>query len=122
MAILVVDSEPLMHRYVRLVLGKHGFQTLEAPDGPTALKEVRSKPDQISLLMIHIDAMGSSGGIQLARSVRAEYPHIPVLFTSALNHSLEGLQLVVPGCRFLQKPFSPTALRSAIRELLGGTG
>jgi DNA-binding response OmpR family regulator len=120
MAILVVDNEPQILRYVRLILEKHGFQTLEAKDGPTALKEVRSKPDQISLLVAHIDALGMSGGIQLARSVRAEYPQIPVLFTSALDHAKEELQRSVPGCRFLQKPFASAGLLSAIRELLDG--
>ena len=122
MAILVVDREPLLRRYVRAILETHGFQALEAPDAPTALKEVRSKPDQISLLVTHIDALNGSPGIQLARSVRAEYPHIPVLFTSVLDHSLDELQRVVPSCRFLPKPFPAGALISTVRELLAGTG
>jgi DNA-binding response OmpR family regulator len=122
MAILVVDSAAQVRGCVRAILEKHGYQSREAPDGPTALKEVRSKPDQISLIVTHIDARNGSPGIQLAQSVRAEYPHMPVLFTSALDHSLEGLQLVVPGCRFLLKPFTAPALLSAIRELLAGTG
>ena len=100
-------------------MGKHGFQTLEAPDAPTALKEVRDKPDQISLLMAHIDALSRSGGIPLALRVRAEYPHMPVLFT--LDHSLQELLRVVPGSHLLLKPFR-ICLLSAVRELVAGTG
>ena len=101
MAILVLDREPLLRRYVRAILETHGFQALEAPDGRTALKEVRSKPDQISLLVTHIGALNGSPGIQLARSVRAEYPHIPVLWATPWK-SCRGLCRVAA---FLQQPF-----------------
>ena len=91
MAILVVDREPLLRRCVRAILETHGFQALEAPDGRTALKEVRSKPDQISLLIAHIDAWRLTSALEttpwnscrLCRVAASSKSHSPQVACSA---------------------------------------
>ena len=65
--------------------------------------------------------MPGMSGTQLAESFRSRDPHLRVLFVSGytpdavLRHGVTEGELA-----FLQKPFSPAALASRVREVLDG--
>ena len=47
--VLVVDDEPPIRKLLRMGLNAHGYQTLEAPNGKTALEMLKHKPDLVIL-------------------------------------------------------------------------
>ena len=65
--------------------------------------------------------MPKMNGVELARSLRAEFPHIKVLLISGHAKDRKGVveeSLRCTFCSFLQKPFTPHILVTRIRELL----
>ena len=116
--LLVVDDDAQMRRLVRTILFRHGFQTLEAHDGPMALGLVRQHGGDIAALLTDIHLPGMSG-IELALAVRVELPRVPVLFLCTLAvPSIEELEQAVPGCCFVPKPFRQAVLVETVKQFI----
>jgi CheY-like chemotaxis protein len=63
--------------------------------------------------------MPHMSGKELSDRMRALYPHIRILFTSAYTENASIQQGVLDkDVAFLQKPFTPSALAHKVRELL----
>lgn len=116
--VLVVDDEESIRMLVTETLAGLGYKTLEAADGPAALKMLT--PDRhIDLLVTDVGLPGMNGR-QLADAVRVSRPQLKVLFitgyaeNAVLNHGhLE------PGMHVITKPFAMEAFASRVRALLG---
>jgi CheY-like chemotaxis protein len=72
----------------------------------------------ISLVFTDVRMPGSMDGCGLAQRIRADWPAIPVILTSAFSESLLSARsvnqdFVVP------KPYRPQAVLAAIKALLG---
>ena len=115
--ILIVDDEPQIRRLIGLLLSEQGLTVLEASDGVSALRTVREASGKISLLLtdVHMDKMD---GIQLAREVNHTFPSIPIICMSAIPADMLGRELT--DIAFIQKPFSPAVLTTAIHRALAG--
>ncbi len=116
--ILVVDDEPLVRMVAVEILEELGYHVLEAGDGPTALKIMKSG-QPIDLLVTDVGLPGGMNGRQLADAVRAEKPDFKVLFVTGyaenavLNHGhLEH------GMHVMTKPFLSDAFARRVKELL----
>jgi two-component system cell cycle sensor histidine kinase/response regulator CckA len=48
----------------------------------------------------------------------ARFPNLPVIFTSGYSESAASSRIQLRSSRYLQKPYSPTALARAVREIL----
>jgi FixJ family two-component response regulator len=60
-------------------------------------------------------------GPKLANRILAEHPEMKVIFMSGYtDDAVVENGFIHPGSVFLQKPFSPAALKAKIRELLDG--
>ena len=111
---LVVDDNGSVRAYVKGGLESEGFRTLEADDGELGLELVRKFGSDIDLVISDIQ-MPKLDGIQLANSVRAEFPKIPIILISSYTDvALENQ----PGVEFIQKPFSSDVLAAKVRQLL----
>jgi PAS domain S-box-containing protein len=117
--VLLVEDEELVRNLVRYILQQEGYTVLEAADGLKALQLCERHAGPIDLLVADV-LMPQMGGQELAQRLRATRPQLPVLFLSGytgvagVNHGFrEG-----DGGNFLQKPFTPRALVSKVRELL----
>jgi two-component SAPR family response regulator len=53
-----------------------------------------------------------------AAALLGRLPNLPVLFTSGYSESAGASRIELPPSRYLQKPYSPTALGRAVREIL----
>ena len=115
--ILIVDDEPRIRILLKRLLLREGFDILETQDGPSAIAVTRAFCGNIAILVTDIEMHGMSG-IDLARTVTAEFPNIPVLFISAAAISEEDLRGVAPRCALLGKPFAPSDFIQALRNLL----
>ena len=116
--VLVIDDEPLVRMLVTDVLRELGYAVIEAIDGPTGLKMLRS-PARIDLLITDIGLPGGMDGGQVAEVARELRPAIKVLFITGfaekavLSHGhIEG------GMSVLTKPFAMEALASRVKGLL----
>ncbi len=111
--VLVVDDEPHVRSFVRIVLSRQGYEVLEAEDGVEALEVVEQHADEIEFLVTDVK-MPRMDGITLGERIGAGYPAIPVLYMSAY---IPSAPKGVPSRRFLTKPFRPDALVNCIRSL-----
>lgn len=78
--VLVVEDEAIVQMLVVDALNDMGFQTLEAYDGPSALKIVESGR-KIDLMVSDVGLPGMDGR-QLADEVRRHLPELPILFAT----------------------------------------
>jgi CheY-like chemotaxis protein len=125
--ILVVDDEPDVQNYLKMILTDAGFQVVCASDGQAALEIIRKdKPDFISLDLV----MPRKSGHKLLYELRRdeELSRIPVLIVTAhakdelgkkdLDDILENKMISGPGT-YLEKPVNPNSYVRAIQRALG---
>jgi CheY-like chemotaxis protein len=110
--LLVVDDERSILKVVALMLrSEHSVITAES--GIEALAIFESYPNQIDLIVTDVMMPGMSGLELVARLEALHSRRFPVLFiTGASEYPIDV------GRALLRKPFSPTALKDAIRQLL----
>jgi CheY-like chemotaxis protein len=102
------------------VLGDLGYTALEAPDGPSGLGLLQSRP--VDLLIIDVGLPGLNGR-QLANHARERRPDRKVLFiTGYAENAMLANSFLEPGMATLTKLFAVEALTRKIRELLGRDG
>ncbi len=116
--ILLVEDESGVRGLIREILQTQGYRVLEAAHGNEAL-EIFQLPNQHIDLVITDMVMPQMGGRELVERISEIEPGIKVLLISGYSDDAflhQGpLKLDPP---FLQKPFSPSALASRVRELL----
>jgi CheY-like chemotaxis protein len=125
--ILVVDDEPNVRQYLRIILEDAGFTVVTAADGEEALNIIKQKrPDFISLDLV----MPRKSGHKLIYELRKDpaLSRIPILILTAhakdelgqkdLEDLLENRVMSGPGT-YLEKPVSPDAYLRAIQRALG---
>jgi CheY-like chemotaxis protein len=113
--ILVVDDEFGVRDLVRNVLQRAGLTVLLAEDGQAAVEIFKRASADVRLVLLDLTMPGLDGRESLSamRQVRDDVPAIlmsgytPADIVSASSHG------------FLQKPFTPNALRAAVRKALG---
>lgn len=113
---LLVDDEQLVRDYVSTVLRQEGFKVLEAADGTDALSIVQGMRGTVDVLVTDV-RMPRMTGIELVRSVKTDFPALPVIYISA-EAFCDGLHDPCGHVLFLQKPFGPQAIRDAVRTVM----
>ena len=118
--ILVVEDEEGVRSLVHLALSSGGYHVLETKDAESALALCARHAGPIHLLVTDV-VMPQMSGPEVAAKVAVLCPGIKILYMSGytddaiVHHGV--LSSKVP---FIQKPFSPVALRKKVREVLGG--
>jgi len=116
--VLVVDDEPAIRLVCRLNLRTAGFETIEAPDGETALDLARSeRPDLILLDIMLPKADGFTVAEELVAS--AETREIPIVFITARSDVKDQQRgYDAGGVAFVTKPFDPALLPETVRTTI----
>jgi CheY-like chemotaxis protein len=113
--VLIVEDEPLQRLFVSDFLCDAGIDVVEAGDAPAALELLEARED-VHLLFTDIQMPGAYDGLELARRVRARWPHIHLMLTSG-GRTPQGTEF--PGkSRFIPKPFSPGEFFRHFHELI----
>ena len=100
--ILVVDDDDDVRRTIVHSLGVLAYDTVEAPDGATALSLVREHhPDLVILDYL----MPGMNGLELAEEIRKIEPEVPVIFASGYAEVAELRLQARRGLPVLHKPF-----------------
>jgi signal transduction histidine kinase/ActR/RegA family two-component response regulator len=117
--LLLVEDESAVRAVSARLLRNHGYTVCEAVDGADAMRQMEGdKLDAVSLLVTDV-VMPHMGGPELARSLRARRPTLPVLLVSGYSETGIPQDLIqTPGTIFVEKPFTTEALLGAVRRLL----
>jgi PAS domain S-box-containing protein len=119
-AVLVVDDVAAIRALIVEVLAHAGYLTIEAEDGPSALRILQSGA-KIDLLVTDVGLPGGINGRQVADAGRALRPELKVLFiTGYAESAIVGNGALEPWMQLLTKPFMMNALAARVREMLQG--
>jgi CheY-like chemotaxis protein len=115
--VLVVDDEPAVRMLIAEVLEEFGYAWIEAVDGPSGMKALRSSA-HIDLLITDVGLPGGMNGRQLADAARFMRPGLKILFITgyAENAVVRAGHLGV-GMQVLTKPFSMETLAQRINSI-----
>ncbi|WP_204493243.1 hybrid sensor histidine kinase/response regulator [Archangium primigenium] len=118
--VLVVDDEAAIRMLVTDVLEELGYRAIEAADGASGLKVLRSEA-RIDLLVTDVGLPGGMNGRQMADAGRVHRPGLKVLFiTGYAEAAVVGHGHLEPGMHVMTKPFPMEALATRIRTLISG--
>jgi CheY-like chemotaxis protein len=116
--ILIVEDEVFIRQNAEWLIEDLGHDVLLADDMEKALFHL-SDARRIDALFVDIRLGGAaSGGYEVADKAVEQYPQLRVLYTSGSPLTSDMTSCFVPSGRFLNKPYSPVQLETAIGELL----
>jgi two-component system KDP operon response regulator KdpE len=113
--ILIVEDEPQMLRFLRALLGSHGYSLLEAETGREALAlAVSHRPDLIVLDL----GLPDVEGLDVVAKVRG-WTQTPIIVVSARGQETDKVRALDLGADdYLTKPFGSHELLARIRVAL----
>ena len=111
--VLVVEDEPLVRERIADELRTYGWHVLEAASGEDAL--ALTADNQIDVVFTDILLPGHMSGWEIAESLRARVPTLPILYTS--GHGCDPARQVA-GSLFIRKPYQPGFIIEACYNLM----
>jgi PAS domain S-box-containing protein len=119
--VLVVDDEDLVRDLVLEVLEDLGYASLQAADGASGLKILKSNA-RIDLLVTDVGLPGGMNGRQLADAALLLRADLKVLFiTGYAENAVINHGHLEPGMQIMTKPFPMDALGIKIRAMIEGS-
>jgi two-component system cell cycle sensor histidine kinase/response regulator CckA len=110
MLALVVDDDPKIRAYIKAILRRESFETLEAEGGNPALEIVERVRGRIDLVVTDLQ-MPNGDGLSFATAVRETFPSIPIILSSGRTKPDTVFE-------FVEKPFAAETLAQVIRKLV----
>src|ERR1700687_4667347 len=117
--VLVVEAEPVVRGVILEMLGEQGYRTLEALDGPSGLRILRTG-ERIDLLVTDVGLPGMNGR-QLADQARGNPAGLKILFITGYAESVaisDGF--LESGMEMITKPFDLDNLSQRVRAMISG--
>jgi len=110
--ILVIEDEPQMQRFLRIVLQGQGYSFIEAPTGQEGLVQAATRSPDIILLDLGLPDID---GLEVTRRLR-EWSDIPIIVLSAREQEKDKIKALDAGADdYLTKPFGAGELLARIR-------
>jgi PAS domain S-box-containing protein len=114
--VLLVDDEDGVRMPASTHLRELGYRVLEAEDGPTALRLLKSI-SRLDLLVTDVGLPNGMNGRQVAEAVRQQLQGLPVLFITGY-----AATKLPPGTEVIRKPFDLDTFARRIQSLLSPPG
>jgi two-component system alkaline phosphatase synthesis response regulator PhoP len=117
--ILIAEDDAPIRELVVHHLKREGFTTIEAADGPAALRYARESAD---LVVLDIGLPGLDG-LEITRSLKREGRATPVIMLTARGDEIDkivGLELGADD--YISKPFSAREVVARVRAVLRRSG
>jgi two-component system, cell cycle sensor histidine kinase and response regulator CckA len=115
--ILFVDDEDLLRRAVSELLHRKGLSVLQACDGSSALELIRTRKDDIDMLLLDTTLPGAHSR-EVYEEARRLRPDLPVIITSAKSKGVAEASLATEVEHFIRKPFSISLLTEKVWKIL----
>ena len=114
--ILVVDDEKLIRWSLSERLKAEGYEVLDAPDGVTAERILRSADLDLALLDLRLP---DTDGITLLKKAHAAIPDLPVIVITAYSSVDGAVEAMKTGAvDYVTKPFNMDELTMTIRRAI----
>jgi signal transduction histidine kinase/CheY-like chemotaxis protein len=114
--LLVVDDDPEILEILQDMLRLKGHRVTATDSGPEALHLIKSEDFDLVLTDLGMPALS---GWDIAKSVKAKDPHIPVILVTGSGDQYEEDDLTASGVdRILSKPFNWDRLLETVADLL----
>ena len=116
--ILFVEDDPDIREIASIALSEiHNFNVTMCESGKEAIENVKVEIPQLILMDV---MMPEIDGITAAKSIREDFPEIPIVFLTAKvqTHEVEEYEKKLNSF-VIHKPFDPTKLGDRIIEIWG---
>ena len=113
--VVVVEDEPLIRMVVVQLLTDEGYKVWEAEHAEEALALLEAEAQGVHVLFTDVWMPGDMDGLALSHHVKAHWPWIRLLVTSA--HAGLSEEDLPAGGRFLPKPYHHHHVVQHVREL-----
>jgi PAS domain S-box-containing protein len=112
--VLLVEDEPSLRALAGKVLSTHGWNVIEAEDGPSAVDLLRERVSEIDAVLIDL-ALPGLDGVETLRQLWAIHPNLQAIAMSSYGTlELERRFAGFPLLGLLPKPFTPGSLLDAL--------
>ncbi|WP_281556572.1 sigma-54 dependent transcriptional regulator [Thalassomonas sp. RHCl1] len=112
--LLVVEDDAGLREALVDTLLLAGYQCLEAESGEAALLQLKNQ--HIDLVVSDVN-MGGMSGLSLLKSIKSNYPNMPVLLMTAYGTIDDAVQAMKDGaCNYMAKPFAPEVLLNMVSQ------
>ncbi|MGH7527211.1 MAG: hybrid sensor histidine kinase/response regulator, partial [Gemmatimonadales bacterium] len=118
--VVVAEDDEGVRMVAASMLEELGFTVLAAKDGREAAQLIEQNGAAVRAVLLDL-SMPRMGGLEVYRRLRAEWPHIPVVWMSGYTEEAVADQFAssrAAATGFLQKPFLAEDLAAVLRPLL----
>jgi DNA-binding NtrC family response regulator len=116
--ILVIDDEDIVRTSCSRTLRPEGFEVSLAKNGAEGLK--LASEDTFDLVLTDLK-MPDMDGIEVLRSIKEKWPKTEVIIVTGYQTVDTAVKAIKLGAYdYIEKPFTPDALISAVTEALSG--
>lgn len=117
--ILLAEDEPALGQIIKESLETRNFKVLLCENGEKAYQVYKNEQPQLLVLDV---MMPKKDGFTLAKEIRLEDNHIPIIFLTAKSQTQDVVEgFTIGGNDYLKKPFSMEELIVRIHNLLNRT-
>jgi len=116
--VLIVEDDDVVSSVARRVLEGCGYTVLTAASSAEARETIAESNEEAALLLADVVLPGLSGP-GLYKHLSADHPSLKVLYISGYaDNAVQHVGALGRDAAFLQKPFTPQALATKVREVL----
>ena len=116
--IVVLEDDELVRKFATRVLNDLGYLTIQAADGPEALRLIDAA-ERVDLLLTDVVLPKGMSGPMVAKEAQARRPGLKVLYMSGYaKDAVVHNGVLDEGLHLLTKPFPKAELAKAVRALL----
>jgi PAS domain S-box-containing protein len=115
--ILVIEDDVSLAAVTAALIEDSGYTVKLAHSAAAAIEELEGKnAGRIDAVFSDIVMPGGMNGFELARKIRSQYPHIPILLTTGYSGAASPSQ--VAGVEVMAKPYDPDKVVAVLGELI----
>lgn len=113
--ILLIEDEPQMRRFLRVIMQGHGYRMVEATTGEEGLTQTATRNPDIVLLDLGLPDID---GLEVTQRLR-EWSDVPIIVISAREQEQDKIKALDAGADdYLTKPFGAGELLARLRVAL----
>jgi len=114
--ILIIDDEEVILEYLKMLLGKLGYDIITARDGAAGCNALQN--NNINLIISDLIMPGEISGMNLVRKLRSLRPDCPIIVLTGYptDENLKDTQELE--VEFLTKPFEIPFLENLLKRML----
>ena len=117
-SILVIDDELIMRDGCTRILSKEGWSVITAENGQQGLDLIRSRPEEIDVILLDLMMPGMSG-MEVLDQIRMVNANLLVIVITGYATVESAVEAMKKGAYdFIPKPFTPDQLRIVARRAL----